>query len=155
MRRNAGFTLMEVLVVLGVMVLLLTLVLVNFNGINRRSEVANTAEDLSSLLREAQSQSMAVVNELPHGVFLDTSLDRFILFEGQTYDPFSPTNAITLLPRSIDIASVDLNGGGSSVIFEPLTGATSNFGSLSLQSTRDATIQAQVTISSQGKIHTE
>lgn len=153
--RSAGFTLIELLIVIAIFSILMAIVLVNFASINRRSDVTNAAEDLSSLLREAQSQSMAVINELPHGVFLDSAQNRFTLFEGATYDPLSPANLSTDLPMTVEVKSVSLDGGGAAVLFAPLTGETSNFGEIQLQSNADERITSTITISSQGKIHTE
>lgn len=146
---------MELLVGLGIMMVLLTLVFVNLSNMNRASEVSNTGEELSSTLREAQSRSMAVVNEKAHGIYFDASNNQYTLFQGTTYDPNDSNNKITTLPDSVIIASVSLNGGGTSVVFDPLTGGTQHDGEILLQSRNNASLDVKIQISTEGKVHAE
>ncbi len=49
-----GFSILELIIVAGIMVVLLTLVLINFKGFNRSSALDIEAEEVASLLRQAQ-----------------------------------------------------------------------------------------------------
>ena len=143
---------MELLVGIGIMMLLLALALMNINQLNRSSEVSNAAEDLSTVLREAQSNSMAVINEYSHGVYLNKEDNTFVLFEGNEYNPLDLNNVTYTLNSSVKYKTISLEGGGASIIFQTLTGSTPHFGEIIMTSKNDDSIEARVTISSEGKI---
>lgn len=57
MRR--GFTLIEIMIVVGIMVALSIVALVNLQGRNRNDDLKNTTEQIGAVLREAESHAMA------------------------------------------------------------------------------------------------
>lgn len=150
-----GLTLIEILVALAILMLLLGITFMNLSGSNLETEVSNAAEDLSGVLREAQSQSMAVVNGKAHGVHFDQNEQTAILFEGEQFLPNHPLNRRLSLSSQVQYSLIELTGGGDNIIFEKLTGNTNQYGRIRFASTKNPSIDAQITISPQGKISTE
>lgn len=150
-----GFTLVEMMVVIGIVSLLLVVGSVNIRSFQSRSQVTQAAEELASILREAQSRSMTVVNGQTHGIHFESGDGTYTLFEGT---PFSQTNATNVkysLDASIQFSNIALTGGGKDVIFDKLTGSTSHSGGVTISSKLDGSIQRTITITSQGKISGE
>lgn len=81
--KNYGFTLMEILVVMGIMVVLSTLgLLVGLDFY--KSYAFNSERDLVvSMLQKARNQSLANINQKPHGVKIEPG--KYIVFEGLSY----------------------------------------------------------------------
>ncbi|MBI2426734.1 MAG: prepilin-type N-terminal cleavage/methylation domain-containing protein [Candidatus Kerfeldbacteria bacterium] len=150
---SKGLTLLEILVVLGIIGVLITFGTLNLREYQRVSEVAQSAEDLSTVLREAQSRSMAVVDRLPHGVHIETSNSTYVLFSGATFNMGDPANRTYTLPTSVEFLDPSLADGGTSVLFLQLTGSTDTYGTVTLQSKTNSTMTRTITITNEGKIH--
>ena len=61
---NRGFTVVELLVVVSIMVIMTTIVLFNYNKFNDSMLISNLAYDVSLTIRQAQTYGVAVL-ELP------------------------------------------------------------------------------------------
>lgn len=149
-RHPRGFTLPELLVAIAIFLLLASVALINLRSSNQAAELDQAAEDVMSFLREAQSESMAVIDGIPHGVHVDSRPAAAILFAGETYDPLDAKNRTLALPSALTIQA-NLEAGGEDVIFEPLTGSTHQFGTLTLLSD-DVQTPTIITITPEGKI---
>lgn len=57
---NSGFSLLEMLVVIGILVLVATLILANYPGINEALGVSRAAEEIASSGRQAQAYGLGV-----------------------------------------------------------------------------------------------
>lgn len=53
-REGTGFTLIELLIVIAIMSIIMMVTLANYNGMNKKIEVQNTAFDMALLIRETQ-----------------------------------------------------------------------------------------------------
>ncbi|MGY8650777.1 MAG: pilus assembly FimT family protein [Verrucomicrobiia bacterium] len=76
-RRNAGFTLVEIMVVVAIMGVLLGLALMNFNAINKKEPLEQAVSDLEGLCRRARTE--AIVKSRPMDLTLDSDGGRFEL----------------------------------------------------------------------------
>jgi len=125
MRKN-GFTLVETLVVLGVLTvvaaLTLTLSMQSLNGYAVRSE----RDVVVSLLQKARSQSMTTIHKVAWGVCLDTVTAQYILFRDE-YVAGSSSNERTDASSGVVVHSVPntflCDHGG--LVFSLLAGTTS------------------------------
>lgn len=147
-----GFTLVEIMVVIGILSLLILVVSVNIRSFQTHSQVTQAAEELASILREAQSRSMAVVNGQNHGIHFDEDSNAYTLFEGTVFSEGAPTNVVYSLDISIELTSVSLADAGSDVVFEKLTGSTTDSGLVTIASKLDGSVNQTVTITNEGKI---
>jgi len=121
-----GFTLLELLISLGVITLIGATSLVSFINSRNARDLTTAGQNVLSILRLAQSKTIAGEDNSIWGVRLESS--QFVLFRGTTFAG-SPSTTAYLLPASLEIANINLSGGGQEVVFQRLTGATAQSGS--------------------------
>ena len=140
---EGGFTLIEVLLVLALLVALSGVGLFYSVDSFRRSQFRAERDLAVSVLEQARAQSMANVDERPHGVHINTS--SYILFSGSTFDAANPNN------RSYPVNAVINHTGMTDVVFEQVSGnATVTGGSLIFS---HGVTQSVITISNVGQIN--
>ncbi len=117
-KKCAGFTLIEVLVSIGIMGVLSTITIVNFQAAQRLREVRNTAETLVSDLRRAQTMTLSG-RKLPdgriarggYGIFLNPP-SQYILFAEEPFSgsppAFSSIDGWRAGGNYYDVATVNL-----------------------------------------------
>lgn len=141
-----GFTLIEVIVVLGIFAILSTMGLLVSMDSYRSYSFRSEQTVVLSLLQKARNQSMANINQKPHGVYIDQVGVQYTLFQGADYshrdtaqDIVFPGNASYVL------------GGVPEVDFTQLTGNPATAGNITI----DDHIHPLVTISvnSEGQIN--
>ena len=140
-----GFTLIEMVIILGMMTLLTLVTGVLFSSTLGRNQTENVTKDLVSNLRRAQWQTMNGHENVVWSVHVES--DRFVLFQGTSYVDGAPTNLETNLPNDIGITTVTLNGGGVNVLFDSDYGESTTHGSIVIdnqhsEETRTVTINA-------------
>lgn len=143
-----GFTLIELVVVIAISVLLV-LVTISFFSSFRNSQVlqGETSQALS-ILNKAQSYTLNSKSDSEYGVRVNG--DQLILFKGLAFASSSPTNEAYVLHSAVQISSTTLSGGGNDIIFDRLTGDTSNDGSFVLSLKSDPTQKNVISISKTG-----
>ncbi len=112
-RRSRGFTLVEVLVVVGLMLLLLGIATQTlFSGQQRTS----FTESVNQLVRDLRQQQIKVMQGATEGdgVLSDYSVrfesDRYILFPGSVYVAGNPKNQVVLLEPTVRFSVIDVPG---------------------------------------------
>ena len=120
-----GFTLIEILVVMGIFTIFLSGGLfLNTNSF--RSYYFDAEEKmLVSLIRAARSRAISNINHTSHGVFV--SAQSFVLFQGESYEGNSPTDEDFPRNKSIQIENTFTK---STIIFENLTGNPGQIGEI-------------------------
>lgn len=109
-----GFTLIEVLVVIGIIIGLFAIgALVDSSSIGRQS-LSSVESTLVSVLQKARSRAMNNIAETSHGVFIDS--DKFVLFQGGSYDSGESTNEEISRSDAVAVTGLD------EIIFTPLSG---------------------------------
>ena len=93
-----------------------------------RSELNAAADEIVQILRKAQTFTISGKGDSVYGVHFE--VDRYVYFEGATYNPLSSDNGVFLLPDILTLDQISLNGGGAEVIFSRPYGDTTNYGSL-------------------------
>lgn len=122
-RNHRGFTFIELVIVMGIIVLLSMIATYNFYPIKQRVSLDTTIQVLISDLKEQQSKAMNGLSV--QGIFFNNVENNYVIFQGDTYDPNNTTNFRIPLGDNISISSVDFNG--EQIIFAPLTGEISSF----------------------------
>lgn len=130
MRFRLGFTFIELLIVLGIMSIIALVALPFFSNSISRNDLQTSAWQLANDLRRARSAAMAAQSNSAWSVHLQS--DRHVLFVGTTYNASDPNNLITLLPATITLSAITLNGGGSDVRFSKIKGQTTDFGTITI-----------------------
>jgi len=145
-----GFTLLELLISVGIITLIGAASLASFINSRNIRDLAASGQNVISIIKLAQSKTLAGENNNLWGVHLEQS--KFTLFEGATYAGAISTQA-HLLPPNIKIANIALAGGGPDVLFQKLTGKTTKNGTFDLQVKSDGSQKFSITVDSSGKVY--
>lgn len=138
-----GYTVLELLIVIAILVLLLATIIPSFLDF-RRSSILNTeTQELITMVNRARLLSVSSKNDEQFGVHFQTS--KIVLFQGATYSAGASTNEEHLFNSMLMLSNITVNGGGSDVLFEKVTGATSQNATTTLLVT-DTTASTTVVI---------
>lgn len=129
--RERGFTFVELLITVSILLIVLVLSLLAIGTFRQSSDLETESQNILNTLRLAQSRTVASENATRYGVHFE--LGSFTLFTGSSYSPTSTSNDVNTLPLSLEISSWNLTGGGSDVVFDRVTGATSQDGTITLR----------------------
>lgn len=133
---NKGITLLEVVIVIAIIGILLTITTFSFSQFRNARALTQSRDTVISVLSEARSRTLASVNGEQYGVHILS--DRVVLFVGSTYDPLSTTNELFYYESPVVLGSVSLNGGGSTIVFQKISGITNSYGTIVLQKGSDS-----------------
>lgn len=152
---NLGFTLVELLLIIGILFFLAGIATPVFRFFQKESDLTNSVEEIINTLRLAQNKTLASEGKSSWGIYFSTSTTphQYVLFKGSNYvtrDAFF--DEIHNLPRGIEIYEIDLVGGGSEIIFNRIVGTTNQFGKISLRLKEDISKNKKITVQSSGQI---
>lgn len=125
-RIRGGFTFMEVLIVIALLVGLTGLAIPFYQSFQVGSQLDNTTQELSQTLRRAQAKAMATEFLSAFGVHFES--ESFTVFEGTSYVSGDPINEVTPFTSAITITPAM----GSEIIFSSLYGETTNTGTITI-----------------------
>ncbi|MEK7538649.1 MAG: prepilin-type N-terminal cleavage/methylation domain-containing protein [Patescibacteria group bacterium] len=123
-RLSRGFTLLELVIVAGIIGIIASVITLPFLTFRQQTLLGVGAEDIVTTLNKARLGTMASKGGLQYGVHLQD--DRIVLFQGASYSSTAVTNEVRLLDSHLTLSSIVVNGGGSDILFDFFTGATSN-----------------------------
>jgi prepilin-type N-terminal cleavage/methylation domain-containing protein len=123
-----GFTVVELIVSIGIISIFLTLVLPNMLSPQHRSAYTEAITALSSDLREQQSKAMLREGSLSatpsaYGIYFGT--DDYVLFKGPVYSPTAADNFKIDLDYGISFSAIGFPD--SQIVFDPGSGEAGNF----------------------------
>ena len=133
-----GFTYIEILIVLGLVgAIALFGMAFSLSSIARSSVTSERDLFVTLLLRGARAEAIANVSEDAHGIYIDNTCDRYILFTGTAFA--HPANC-NIVPRQIAFTSGNISitqnpdlGGAHIIVFEQLSGnVTKGAGTITL-----------------------
>ena len=104
-----SFTLVEILVIVGIMVILVALAIPSYRFFQQESDLNNSAEEIINTLRLAQNKTLASEGASQYGVYLDavSTPDQYILFKGGSYATRdSSVDEIHKLANSLEISEI-------------------------------------------------
>ncbi len=146
-----GFTLIEILVALGIIVLLCVIIIGSFSSFRKSQNFNNAIEDTISIFNSARAKTLSSENASQYGIHLDSS--KATLFKGTVFSQTDPNNQIINLDSSIEIVNISINGGGSDVVFNRLKGDTSDHGSFVIRVKSDTSKSKTISIKSTGIVN--
>ena len=141
---HAGFTLLEILLALGVVAIITAISTAALSNFNKSKALGIKAEKVLSLIVRARSLTLAAKDGLSYGVHFEER--KAVLFSGANYSANVPTNQIQLLNDEVKISAIALTGGGAEGFFKKLSGATDQNGTITLALARDASKTKIITI---------
>lgn len=130
---------LEAMIVIAVFLLMVTASAPPIVSLLLSNDMEVARQELIHVLRQANERASTQVYDSSWGVYLDTTADQYTLFSGDSYATRNTAlDVLYALPNSIDFGSIDLTGGGTEVIFDQITGATSQDGSIELNSPQES-----------------
>lgn len=132
--KSRGFTLIELIIVLGIIAVISGIISSTFIESRRVQAVDRDAETVVEVIRSARSKTLSSQNASVYGVHIDST--SVTLFAGLTYVAGAMGNIVTQLTASEIIATTSLTGGGSDIVFKRLTGETNQNGTITIASSR-------------------
>jgi prepilin-type N-terminal cleavage/methylation domain-containing protein len=144
-----GFTAIEIVVVVAIMLILLGIVSFSFSGLKKSQALKDSVVNTLSSLDKSKSESFASVSSSVYGVHFQT--DKIVIFKGTSYSSQSSSNENVSMTSPASITSINLSGGGSDLYFNRLTGVPSKTGTIIITS---GTLTKTITISATGGIST-
>lgn len=146
--KERGFTIFEIAIVIAIMGILTGFILSAFSNVSSKKALDGAADDIVSTLAEARAETLSSQGGAQYGVNFSSS--QFTLFKGSSYASGASTNVATTLNSAVGIRNISLAGGGSSVVFDRLTGATENAGTLEVYLLAATTTSLRITVSATG-----
>ena len=112
-----GFTLMETLLSIGVLLLIAALTMPVGVNFYQRQTVDEAAENLAANLRQARSQAVAGLDDDSYGLYLNNS--GYTLFKGANYyDRMAADDVVITLDPGLKLT------GTTEVVFDKMTGSS-------------------------------
>jgi len=123
-----GVTLVEMMVVMGVVAILFTLGTVSILGVQRNASVNSSLEKLTTDVREQQSKTMLGDGEKQviasaSGIYF--TQNNYVLFRGNSYNSTDPSNYVVNLDPGWSFDTI--NFPNSTIIFSRGSGEISGF----------------------------
>jgi prepilin-type N-terminal cleavage/methylation domain-containing protein len=141
-----GFTLIETLIGVAIVVIIATVVAVNLSSFTKKQQIDNGVDESIALFNEARSRTVSAFGGNQYGVRVSSgSLE---MFTGTTYSSAS-SNKIVTLPSGISTV-VSIAGGGTDIVFEEMTGDTNQYGTVIIKNSSTTVGQKTITISKTG-----
>ncbi len=124
------------LIVLGIMAALSSITMVGFVSYQKSQSLSKDTETVIETLAQARNQTISSKNASSYGVYFAST--AITLFTGTMYSSANPNNQIFNL-TSGNVVTVSLTGGGSSIIFNRITGETDQPGIVNIVSSVSST----------------
>lgn len=150
-----GFSLIELVTVLGMIIVLGLIIYINLFAKRGRTELSLTAQEIATLLRQAQSWSTAQASNTNWGVHFDnvtTAGAFYALFASSTYAS-STDSGHYRLPSNVRYVTSTLSlGSSSSIIFARATGLPLATGSIAIELITGGVASATISVNQFGAI---
>lgn len=146
--RTAGFTLIEIILVVGILGILFVLLITGISDFAERQSFNSVVTDVRDGVIEMRQRTLSSENDTLYGIHVSST--SFTLFEGSAYVFGDPDNTVIEFPGSVTATS-SLSGGVTSATFTRLTGIPSATGTITIEDTTSGE-QATVTISGTGLV---
>lgn len=134
-----GFTSIEIVLVLGILLILVLVAVPFFQSFSVSHQLDTNTQEILNALRRAQAAAMGSKENSKFGVYLGTgSGASYTFFRGDSYATRDTEyDEVYTLPQTI---ALSLNiGGGSEIVFGKLKGAPSVTGTVTLTSVNNET----------------
>ena len=148
--QKRAFTLLEVIIALGILLLVSFLILRTMNTYKKTQDLNSAVELTLTVLSEAREHTLSSQDDSQYGVHFEA--DRVVVYKGATYVSDAVTNEVYLLPSSTFISTTTFALGGSNILFNRLLGTTANFGTTTIALRSASTTERYVVTGSSGLI---
>ena len=147
---DRGVSIVEILVVIAILSILSVMTFETFWKLNSTKAIETDASRVLLELQEARSLTVSSKNADQYGIHFASS--SFTLFEGASFVAGSSTNVTNNLNPAVLISSTSFAGGGADVIFQRLTGETSQNGTVMLSLSASSSVSKTITVYKTGVV---
>jgi Tfp pilus assembly protein FimT len=149
-----GFSLLELLIISGIVILVAALLLPVFNNFRSNTVLNNASQVIISQLRLAKNKTISSEGPSRWGVYFKQGLPQgYTLFKGTSYGSreiaFDENHN---LPSQLEFSEVGLAGSASEIVFNRLTGQTNQYGFLTLRLKSDPSKTKTIYIEESGRV---
>ncbi len=148
MQREKGFTLIEIVAVLGIIGILISVTVFSFSAFRDNSNLGKNISQAKSVLEEARYESISGKSNYSYGVKINSA--DLTLFQGASYA--SSTRNTVYSFDGATTGSISLNGGGSEIVFVKNSGSTNNFGTFQITMTVNTAKRSTIAVTNSGLI---
>jgi prepilin-type N-terminal cleavage/methylation domain-containing protein len=127
-----GFTVIELLVSLGIIIVLSAVIITTFIQFKKNQALSKDTETVVEVLSQARNQTLSSKNSSAYGVHFASN--KITLFTGNAYSVSDPANQDFNLNSTDTVLTISLTGSGTDVVFNRLTGETSQDGTVIISS---------------------
>ncbi|MBI4359832.1 MAG: hypothetical protein HY564_01930 [Candidatus Jacksonbacteria bacterium] len=145
--KNIGFTVTELLVSIGVIVILGTIGFAAYKSFGGQFELNGESHLLVSTLNRAREKTLSSEDSSNYGVHFES--DKYVLFKGAVYDSLDAGNIVRTLPVSLELFNINFSGG-SDVIFDRVTGRTDDDGTVIIRMINPTSNFREISVLSSG-----
>lgn len=153
--RRRGTTLVEMLIVMGLVTAFALIGFVNLFGKRGQNDLNSTAQSIAALLREAESRSMVQTSSTSWGVHFENSTSTapfYSLFASSTYST-STAQGYYRLPGTVGyVASTLASGASLEITFAQLSGLASASTSIGIYLTNNPGNSSTISVASSGAV---
>ena len=151
---RTGFTLLELVLALAIVVIFGLVLLLNLPGRRNRGELEETAQQIAALLREAQSRSVSQASSSAWGVHFENSTITapfYALFASS----YASTSVVTFyrLPQRVQYINSTLAFGESkNITFQQLSGFAVASTTIGIVLVQDPRVSSTLRVASSGAV---
>lgn len=128
--KNTGFTLIEILMVIGIIAILLGMSIVGFRLFEGKTELKSYAQNILTILELARTKTLASEDASQYGVYFEQN--KYVLFKGDTYQEEAENNKTYQLPGRLKINGINLANENDSVVFQRISGYAISTGTIEI-----------------------
>ena len=150
-KNKKGFSLIETLAVVAIGGILVSVVLFSFSSFRNSKIIDVSADQVLSVINEARVKAVSSEDYSRFGVYFENG--RIVFFKGDIFTESNLSNIETAFSPLVEISDISLNGGGSNIIFQKLTGKTGNYGSLRIRLKSDNSKYKTISVKSTGVVN--
>jgi len=143
-----GVTLIELIVAIGILTMIGSLTITSLGQFRDKKMVDAAVEEVLSAFSHARLDTLSSKNNLAYAVHIDSN--QLVYFQGTTYTAGAATNIVYKLPSQVEIVGIVLNGAGTNVLFQRLSGATNQYGAFQVRAKSNPGMMSPITINSTG-----
>jgi prepilin-type N-terminal cleavage/methylation domain-containing protein len=153
MYMRKGTTMIELLLVIGILAVIATVGGISLLGRRGTTEFQGTAQQMVAALREAQSRAVSQASGTTWGVQFSnaTSGPFFAVFAGPAYSTSTRRAYYNLPPITAYVTSSLAEGATRTVLFSQITGMTTST-TIAIYSVRNSALSSTISIATSGAV---
>lgn len=147
--KRAGFTLIEIIMVLAIGIILIAIGTYWYNSAKINSTLTTTTDSIVSALEQAKTNAISGKNGQSYGVTFATT--TYISFSGSSYNVSDPNNISHPVDSTLYLSNT-LSSSTGVIIFARLTGSANATGTINIIDASNSSHKKSVIIGALGDI---